>query len=387
MRRSLTFSLRRAPGSSHWPLRTHVARVERCSPSAPHHSRRDTPPPRLSAHAPPSPLSSAGSNPERASSGVADAPGAPSGSSATSSANASAAAPSAAPSEKARRHRERMPRCVPTPSRSTTSLSPAPGATPPGLRAAAAPASTSSTPSSPPPEARAGCRRCRDEGRSAGVREDEAGRASRSRGARRHPEGLISRGHVRRVVMTPSSHSVRPPPRPRGACDVARPLETLAPKTTLPSREKEPSARTRFLVRWLRSVPSRSIFLNGRASLTGAPRVGDASLRSSRTMTASTIAVRPARASDVAAIESFVERYALVGRTVRFLDSADRPAPRADASTNAHALTSLPPSLRPTPAGPPRVACTARSTSAASWSAPPSQSSRRREAPWSLSSP
>ena len=257
MRRSLTFSLRLAPGSSHWPLRTHVASVERCSPSAPDHSRRDTPPPRLSAHAPPSPRSSAGSKPERASSGVADAPGAPSGSSATSSANASAAAPSEkAPSEKARRHRERMPRCVPTPSRSTTSLSPAPGATPPGLRAAAAPARTSSTPSSPPPEARAGCRRCRDEGRSAGVREDEAGRASRSRGARRHPEGLISRGHVRRVVMAPSSHSVRPPPRPRGACDVARPLETLAPKTTssIAVARKRANAATSFRHRSSRAV-------------------------------------------------------------------------------------------------------------------------------------
>ena len=93
-------------------------------------------------------------------------------------------------------------------------------------------------------------------------------------------------------------------------------------------------------------------FLNGLVSLTGAPRVGDASLRSSSTMTASTIAIRPARASDVAAIESFVERYALVGHTVRFLDSADRPAPRAYASTSAHALT--PPPIAPS--GPRRPA-------------------------------
>ena len=69
-------------------------------------------------------------------------------------------------------------------------------------------------------------------------------------------------------------------------------------------------------------------------------------------MTASTIAIRPARASDVAAIESFVERYALVGHTVRFLDSADRPAPRAYASTSAHALT--PPPIAPS--GPRRPA-------------------------------
>ena len=131
----------------------------------------------------------------------------------------------------------------------------------------------------------------------------------------------------------------------------------------------------------------RSIFLNGLVSVPGAPRVGDARRRSATTMTASTSAVRPARPSDVAAIESFVERYALGWPAVRFLALADRPAPRISRIPPPRPPLTRPPSHRPTPAGPPRVACTARSTSAASWSAPPSRSSRRREAPSWLSSP
>ena len=220
------------------------ARVSGRSPRpAPHHSRRDTPPPGLSAHAPPSPLSSAGSNPERASSGVADAPGSPSGSSADLGLQRTrvAAAPSACAVGEGQAATASACRGACLAPGAPRLCPAAPGATPPGLRAAAEPSSTSFDLRRRRlrwPRMSAVPRR----GRSAGVRDDASGSHFESVPRREAAPGrLISRGHVRRVAMTPSSHSAPAPLAPGARAMCARPLETLAPKTTLPSREKEPS--------------------------------------------------------------------------------------------------------------------------------------------------
>ena len=110
-----------------------------------------------------------------------------------------------------------MPRCVPTASRSTTSLSrrrPDRTQRLPARRAAAARMTDVEHALCGAARSRAGVSAAARRGANAGVRVDEAGRASRSRGARRHPEGLTSAWRTSLDRRGASSGSCAPAPSP-----------------------------------------------------------------------------------------------------------------------------------------------------------------------------